>query len=318
MNINFGNFMRKYAGNRIAVAVSGGVDSVALLHWMVELGADIVVLHVNHGLRAAADAEMNYVSDLCHKLDIPMHVFYWIGDRPESNLESAARDARYKMMTDFCRENDIKYLATAHQADDQIETFLMNLARGSGVWGLAGMRRETVRDGVHIIRPLLDTARAELIDYCNQNDIKFFTDEMNSDEKYTRVKIRQNRHVLSDALGISDARILLAMDNLSRTRDALDDYINERIGGIYRNGFARFHESFLFDVADEIGLKLLGILIQKIGGDKYPPRLNSLRGALSRLQQDCKFTLGHCTLRRHKNEILVVAEGSNASFIKRK
>ncbi len=314
MNQNFIDFMRNYTGARLAVAVSGGVDSVCLLCWLANLNMDIVCLHVNHGLRKNAEIETQYVRDLCTKLNIPCHVFYWTGDKPITGLEAAARNARYKFMTDFCRANNIDSLLTAHQADDQIETFLMNLGRGSGLYGLAAMRAESVRDGIKIIRPLLNVSRAELKQFCDDNNIKYFTDEMNADTQYTRVRIRQNRHLLADKLGITDARILLAINNLGRTRDAMDKKLSEMVDSITENRRAVFSDSFLFDPAPDIRLKLLGTLIQKIGGGEYPPRLNSLSNALINLQHDCKFTLGHCTLRRLGTRILIVPEGSKTSF----
>lgn len=314
MNQKFLDYIHIFTGKKLAVAVSGGVDSVCLLHWCKLAGADIVALHVNHGLRPAAGVETQYVCDLCKRLDIPCQIFYWTGDKPESGLENAARDARYKMMTDFCKQNDIYALLVAHQADDQIETFLMNLARGSGLYGLAAMRRETMRDGVRIVRPLLDVSRAELRKYCDDNNIKYFIDEMNSDPHYTRVKIRQNRYLLDEKLGISDARILLAIENLGRLRDKIESDVDELVKSVVHNRRAVFSDVFLFDLGDDIRLKFIGTLIQVIGGEKYPPRLNSLRVALSKLGQDCKFTLGHCTLRRLNDKILVVPEGAKTTF----
>lgn len=318
MNQNFVDFMSKYQNAKIAVAVSGGVDSVTLLYWLAELKLDVVALHVNHGLRDAADTETEYVSAISKKLNIPCKVFHWTGDKPESNLESVARTVRYKMMTDYCKENGIKVLLTAHQADDQIETFLMNLLRGSGVYGLAAMRCESVRDGVKIVRPLLNVFRSELVEYCDSNNIKYFSDEMNDDEKYTRVRIRKNRHLLDEKLGISDDRILLAIQNLSRTRDGLDEYIANRVKDVLKKDYARLSASFLFDEPIDVRLKLLGTLVQNVGGDEYQPRLNSLENALDRMQKDCKFTLGHCVLRRLSDDILIVPEGSSVSFRKRK
>ena len=317
MNQKFMDFMRAFYGKKMAVAVSGGVDSVALLHWLVEIGADIVCLHVNHGLRAAADTESEYVRDLCKKLNVPCEIFYWTGDKPDSGLEAAARAARYKMMTDFCNENGIEYLLTAHQADDQIETFLMNLGRGSGVFGLAAMRAVSERDGVKIVRPLLNISREELQSYCDARGIKYFTDEMNSDNHYTRVRIRQNRHLLRDKLGISDDRILLAIENLGRVRDAVDTDVDNLVADVMGDGFAMFRDSFLFDLAGDIRLKFIGTLIQKIGGDDYQPRLNSLQLALNNLHGNCKFTLGHCTVRRLGERILIVPEGAKTTFRKR-
>jgi tRNA(Ile)-lysidine synthase len=314
MNSNFKKIMENYASRRIAVAVSGGADSVCLLHWLADLGLDLVVLHVNHGLRNAANTEAEYVREISASLGVPCHVFHWTGDKPASNLESAARNARYKLMTDFCRDNGIGVLATAHQADDQIETFLMNLSRGSGLSGLAAMRPETTRDSIRIIRPLMGVFRAELAGYCDANNIKYFVDEMNGDEKYTRVRIRKNRHLLGDKLGVSDSRILLAIENLSRMRDALDERISSLASDVLKNGRAIFKASFLFDEPPAIRLKLLGTLIRNVGGDEYQPRLNSLEKALDRLRADGKFTLGHCALRRLSDNILIVPEGASVRF----
>lgn len=317
MNQNFLDFMDKYKQSKVAVGVSGGVDSMCLLYWLHNIKMDVVCLHVNHRLRPEADVETEYVKSVCEKLNIPVHIFYWNDTKPESGLEAAARQARYKMMTDFCHENGIEYLLTAHQSDDQIETFLMNLSRGSGLFGLSGMMAESERDGIKILRPLLNVPRSEIKQYCEDNNIKYFVDSMNTDEHYTRVKIRQNRHLLDEKLDISDARILLAVQNLGRTRQWMEKYLDTRIEMVIRSWGALFLDSFLFDEAEEIRLKLLGLLIQKIGGDDYIPRLNSLQNALSKLHSDCKFTLGHCTLRRLNDRILIVPEGKRTSFRKR-
>ena len=317
MNKKFLDFIDKYRDAKMAVGVSGGIDSMCLLYWLHEVGANIVCLHVNHMLRPEADIETDYVRGVCENLHIPCQIFYWNDEKPENGLEAAAREARYKMMTDFCHENGIEYLVTAHQSDDQIETFLMNLSRGSGLYGLSAMLSQTTRNGITILRPLLEVSRAELKKYCDDNNIKYFIDSMNSDEHYTRVKMRQNRHLLNDKLDISDARILLAIQNLARTREWMDRYISNRIEMVSRTWGAMFGVSFLFDEAEEIRLKLLGMLIQRIGGDNYPVRLNSLQTALCNLPHDCKFTLGHCTIRRLGDRILIVPEGKRTSFRKR-
>ena len=317
MNKKFVDFMDKYQDAKLAVGVSGGVDSMCLLYWLHEIGANVVCLHVNHKLRAEADIETEYVRDVCSQLNIPCQIFYWDDEKPSAGLEAAAREARYKMMTDFCHENGIQYLLTAHQSDDQIETFLMNLSRGSGLYGLAAMLPESVRDGITILRPLLDVSRDEIRKYCDDNNIKYFVDSMNSDEHYRRVQIRKNRHLLNDELGICDARILLAIQNLARTRAWMDNYIANRVEMVIRSWGALFMAAFLFDEAEEFRLKFLGLLIQQIGGNKYPVRLNSLQKALCNLQHDCKFTLGHCTIRRLNDRILIVPEGKRTSFRKR-
>ena len=317
MNEKFLIFIQQFSNSPVAVAVSGGVDSICLLYWLAQANLKPTVLHVNHCLRDAAVTEAQYVQETCKKLGLDCQIFCWTDDKPTSGLEAAAREARYKMMTDWCHENNINTLMVAHQADDQIETFLMNLARGSGVVGLSAMQQISYRDGIKIVRPLLGVFRSELIEYCNKNDIKYFSDEMNYDDKYTRVKIRQNRHLLSDKLGISDNRILLAIENLARARDVLETNIEPKIKNVLYNDYALFPDSFLFDEPTDISLKLLGTLIQTIGGDNYQPRLNSLTIALSKLKSECKFTLGHCTIRRFKDQILIVPEGAKTSIRKK-
>jgi len=317
MNKKFADFMQNYRDKTIAVGVSGGVDSVALLHWLRDFGCDVVCLHVNHRLRAAADTEAEYVKSLCEKLNVPYHIFTWRGEKPSTGLEDAARIARYKKMTDFCHQHHIEYIATAHQADDQIETFWMNLARGSGVYGLAAMRGVGEMNGIKIIRPLLNVFRAELKEYCDKNNIKYFSDEMNDDPHYTRVKIRQNRHMIQDVMGISDERVLLAIQNLGRVRETLETDVGNLVARVIKNKSATFNETFLFDLCPDIRLKFIGTVIQQVGGNRYPVRLESLVRALDNLQHDCKFTLGHCTLRRLRGRILVVREGEKTSFRKR-
>ncbi len=314
MNQKFIKFMNEFSGQKLAVAVSGGVDSVCLLCWLNEIGARPIALHVNHGLRPAAGTEAAYVRDLCVARGIECHILNWTGEKPATGIEAAARTARYKLMTDFCRDNGVDALLVAHQADDQIETFLMNLGRGSGLTGLAAMRPVTMRDGVKIVRPLLGVWRRELREYCDRNRIKYFSDEMNDDERYTRVRIRKNRYLMADKLGISDERILLAIQNLGRVRDAIETNVADMVARVTQNNRAVFPDSFLFDQDDDIRLKFIGTLIQKIGGDNYQPRLNSLERALDNLRHDCQFTLGHCTIRRLNNNILVVPEGSKTSF----
>ncbi|MDE6477755.1 MAG: tRNA lysidine(34) synthetase TilS, partial [Alphaproteobacteria bacterium] len=240
-----------------------------------------------------------------------------VGDKPTRGIESAARTARYKLMTEFCHERGIDTLLVAHQADDQIETFLLNLARGSGVAGLGGMRPKSMRDGILIVRPMLNIRRAELQKYCDDRHIEYVHDEMNDDTRFARVRMRMGRHVLRDALGISDERILLAMENLGRTRAAIDEYVNARIETVIDGRSACMPESFLFDEPDDIRLKLLGNLLQRVGGDNYQPRLNSLERALHKLGCDCKFTLGRATVRRFRDRILIVPEGCSTSFRER-
>lgn len=303
-----------------------------------------IILHVDHGLRPTSANDAKLVADAAKKLGMNCAVLKWTGKKPKTGLEAAAREARYKLMTEYCRANDIGIILTAHQADDQIETFLMNLGRGSGIYGLGAMRPVTSRDGIILARPLLDISRDELTEYCRANKIKFVNDEMNDVMDFARVRIRKNRHLLRDQLGITDARILTAIESVGRARDAMESKVEDLMKKIQenveeapprpatpatppllggdacapaaKNGKAIFQASFLFDLPEEIRLKLLSRLIQEIGGLPYPPRLEKIQLALEKLKRDTIFTIGHCSCRRMGEKILIAPEGTSISFRK--
>lgn len=314
MNQNFKEIIEKYKNEKIAIAVSGGVDSISLLHLCFNEGLDITLLHVNHKLRENAEVEQNYVVETAKKLKIPFKVFIWKGNKPNSNLEATARDVRYSFMIEYCKENNIKTLLTAHQADDQIETFLINLGRGSGIYGLSGISQISKKDGINIVRPLLKTYRSDLIKYCEDNNIKYFSDEMNNDSKYTRVKIRQNRYLLNDILGITDDRILLAIENISRAKEVINSSVEVLLEKNLKKDFALLDSETLFEQPEEIQFKLISEILKRLGKNNYNTRLKSLKNALNNLRIDSKFTLSGCTIRRFKNKIIIVREGESTSL----
>jgi tRNA(Ile)-lysidine synthase len=321
MNQNFIDFMKEFDGRRVAAAVSGGVDSITMLHWIAELGLDAVALTVDHGLRSKSAEEAAFVERVAASLGIPHATLKWTGAKPDAGIEEAAREARYNLMLDFCRNHGIGVLVLAHQADDQIETFLMNLGRGSGVYGLAAIRSRIVRDGIVIARPLLSTSRKELEEYCRARGIEHVRDEMNEDDGFLRVRIRKNRHLLRDKLGISDARIMAAITALGRARDALERQVGELLDRVMPRSAdglmpdrAVFSASFLFDMDAEIQLKFLSRLVQAIGGGAHPARLEKIQLALRKLERDTMLTLGGCIMRRLGAKILVAREGASTSF----
>lgn len=314
MNKNFFSslvkFQMDFPNETFAVAVSGGVDSMALLYWMHQSGAKIVALTVDHKIRKASRDEAEYVAGVCKSLGIKHYILEWNDAKPETGIEEAARVARYDLMLNFCKKNNIGVLTTAHQADDQIETFLMNLGRGSGVYGLAGIRERQERDGIIIFRPLLSTMRQELKDYCNENGIKYHDDAMNHDEKFLRVKIRNNRTLLNDKLGIADDRILLALENLGRARDFIESEVNALVQTMMQKNPVEFDAILLLNAPSEIKLRTLSLILQKIGGALYPQRLDGIKKALVNLGSDCKFTLGGCNIRKLNGKIRIWKEGT--------
>ncbi|MEM9839985.1 MAG: tRNA lysidine(34) synthetase TilS [Pseudomonadota bacterium] len=181
-------------GEVAAIAVSGGADSFALLHWAWKAGHPIVALTVDHGLREGSAAEAQAVRTFCSERNIPHETLIWRGEKPKTGIQEAARNARYRLLCRTCDRMGIENLLTAHTADDQAETVFMRLRRGAGR-GLAGMPRvRSIAAGpgevIALHRPLLDVRRATLRAYAEEAKLPFVDDPSNDDDKYERVRVR--------------------------------------------------------------------------------------------------------------------------------
>lgn len=182
----------------VVVAVSGGADSVALLRGLVSLAdADrsmLVVAHFDHRLRPDSQGDANFVSDLSRKLQVQLELGVAseeLAAGRSGSIEDAARDSRYAFLTEIARRVGARFVATAHTADDQAETILHRIVRGTGIRGLAGIptSRELVA-GITLVRPLLEFRRTEIVEYLNELGQPFRQDATNSDERFTRNRIR--------------------------------------------------------------------------------------------------------------------------------
>lgn len=204
----------------VAVAVSGGGDSMALAVLMVAAGYDVLALTVDHGLRAGSRAEAEQAGKILTHKKIPHRILSWQGDKPSTHIQEKARAARYDLLLSACRAEKISTLAVAHNLEDQVETFWMRLAHGSGLDGLAAMSASRDVEGVKIIRPLLGFSRIMLRDYCRAAGVEFIDDPSNADEKFLRVKLRSFENLLAEE-GLSPDRLARTLQKLSRAKDAL-------------------------------------------------------------------------------------------------
>jgi tRNA(Ile)-lysidine synthase len=272
-----------------ALAVSGGGDSVALMH----LAADWLktrhqpldrahVLTVDHGLRSGSAKEAAATMAWATGIGFAAHTLRWRGQRPRSNVEDGARNARYRLIGDWCRANGIANVLVAHTRDDQAETFLLRLGRGSGVDGLSAMRPRAPYplpgyDGAELIRPLLDIGRDDLRADLAARGAPFIEDPMNEDPRFARVRIRQALPVL-EAAGLSSQRIVQAAGHLARAREALDaatqrflaDHVRFAPAGAFFDGAALSAEP------REIGLRALSAILMRVSGKAYRPRFERL------------------------------------------
>ena len=210
-------------GARIGIAVSGGPDSVALLLLAAaERPGQVEAATVDHGLRPEARGEAEAVARLCDDLNVRHAILTarW-SELPETAIQERARNQRYRLLGYWAEERGLDAIVTAHHAEDQAETLLMRLARGSGVTGLAAMRPRSVSPGAHVrlVRPLLGWRRAELEQICSAAGVTPLADPSNEDERFERVRVRRALQSL-DWLG-ADA-VAQSAANLADADAALD------------------------------------------------------------------------------------------------
>lgn len=278
----------------IAVAVSGGSDSLALMHLLAGFAKARrrkapVVLTVDHGLRKTSASDARRVTQWAKKLGLKTQLLSWRGKKPKSGVEAAAREARFRLMGAWLVKNRIATLFVGHTQDDQAETFLLRLMRGSGLDGLSGMAPlapwpvegfETLA----VSRPLLGFTREELRAHLSALGQDWLDDPMNEDDAFDRVKIRKARAALADA-GLTTPRIAAAAGHLARARAALEvvtQAVLARAARPYDGGFA-LDAAALTAAPREVGLRALAALLQAASGQVYRPRFESLERLFDRL-----------------------------------
>ena len=211
----------------IVLAVSGGPDSVALMwlaaRWRRALsrGPRLLAVTVDHGLRTDAAREARAVKRLARALDVPHRTMRWTGAKPKSGVPAAAREARYRLLAQAARQSGATHILTAHTSDDQAETLLMRLLRGSGIAGLAAMARETERGGVRLARPFLNVSKSQLIATLKKANVAFADDPTNRDMNFTRPRIRALMPVLA-AEGGDTRKLARLASRLSRANAAIE------------------------------------------------------------------------------------------------
>lgn len=226
-------------GVRIGIAVSGGPDSLALL--LLAAAArpgEIEAATVDHALRPGSREEAQSVAQLCELLGVPHQVLTveWSA-KPATAIQERARCARYKLLARWAKERSLGTIATAHQLDDQAETLVMRLARGSGVRGLAGIRPQSVVPGsdIALIRPLLGWRRSELRAICAAAGIEPSADPSNEDDRFERIRIRR---ALSGAEWLDPQSLASSAQNLGNADTALDWAMRQEWDRAVTNGGA--------------------------------------------------------------------------------
>jgi tRNA(Ile)-lysidine synthase len=278
----------------IVLAVSGGPDSMALMwlaaRWRRALtrGPKLIAVTVDHGLRPEAAREARDVKRLAKSLDLPHRTLRWAGAKPKTGLPAAARAARYRLLAQAARATGATHILTAQTRDDQAETLLMRMLRGSGIAGLAAMARETEREGLWLARPLLDVPKSQLVATLNKAKIAFADDPTNRDAAYTRPRLRALMPALAEEGGDSRNLARLA-SRLARANAALEVLVDgaERYLALKdRSDASRFgFDAVAFaGLPEEIRLRLLKRAIDR-AGHEGPVELGKLEALLEALDR---------------------------------
>lgn len=312
-NKNFNEILQKTGADfsSVAVAVSGGADSMAMAillnNWARQTGKKFYAITVDHNLRQDSHKESLQVQNILKKQGVNTVIIKNDIKLDVANLEANARDVRYKILFGFCKKNKVNLLAVGHQKDEQVETFLLNLIRGSGVYGLSGIKDiyKTEKD-IFVTRPMLQFSKEEIKTYLTKNGVQWVEDPMNKDDKFKRAKIRKMKGVFAD-LDLTENRILKTVENMNRTRQAIEFYTNQAEQKIVKKADGKSHYFFKTDLyknlPEEIQLRLLSDTLQKIGSAKYPPRMENLQRLKDEILQDLSktaFTLGGVKIEKYK------------------
>ncbi|WP_231159248.1 tRNA lysidine(34) synthetase TilS [Candidatus Gromoviella agglomerans] len=180
-------------GQKIAIGVSGGVDSFVLLNMLLKFKPkdEIICVTVDHKLRKDSGESARFVSEMCKNLGIQCIVLNWNHGEISSDIQNRARKARYSLILQKCKDLKILFLYVAHHLNDQLETFMMRIKNGSGLLGLSCMMSSSYKSGINVIRPFLKIDKSFLIEFAVKNDIKWIEDSSNYNQLFARVRVRQ-------------------------------------------------------------------------------------------------------------------------------
>jgi tRNA(Ile)-lysidine synthase len=276
---------------KILVAVSGGIDSLALCFLANEYAKThdikLMSLTVEHGLRDNSRNQAKELNQLLLSHQIHHEIDIWQKDNEiTSNIEAQAREARYKLIINYAKEHNIDLVLLGHHYDDQIENFLIRLERGSGIDGLSLMDSYFSKQKVNFMRPLIAVRKTELKSYLEVQNIKWFEDPSNQDTKFKRNKIRNLLANLDDDL--IKQRIYQTSSHFSRVKS----YLSAQVNTAYQKLIWQQDKIIIIELAEfkklhsEIALRLLIKILSEIGGKSYKPRFEKLEILYNKIVND--------------------------------
>jgi len=300
------------------VAVSGGPDSLALTalakSYSFKNKCNIYYVLVDHNLRKNSSKEAQSVKKLLKQHQINLNI---LKNKKliKRNIQSEARDIRYNLLTIFCKKKKIKTILTAHNLEDQVETFFIRLSRGSGLHGLSSMKQiNKINRNIYLLRPLLDFKKIELIKISKTIFGKFYKDPTNKNQKYLRTRIRNLKQSLEKS-GINYDQIFQSIKNLASSRDTLDLYFNK----IYEDIVDKKKNNILINLEglnnlnQEMKMRVFKKSIKNLTNSYYSPRSKKIFNLINQIKakKNAKLTLGGCIISRKKKHIILEKEIKN-------
>lgn len=295
-----------------------------LSHWAQRNGRTIYGVTVDHGLRDGSAAEAKQVKRWTENWPSYTHqILTWQDDKPDTRIMEEARKARYQLMSAYFQTVPVRFVFVAHHLDDQAETFLIRLAKGSGLDGLSAMRKVQLyeQDGAYsltFLRPLLCVEKQDLVDTCEEFDVPYVRDPSNEKAEYLRPRLRAAREVL-EAEGLSNKRLAATARRLDSARCALEE-IAEKIyaqAAADKQGRVHIDMNIVKEWPEEIGFRVFVKAIKQFRDPQaYAPRLEKLEtlyGKISAGHDKMKETLGGCIICHDPAAALVTVEAEHSS-----
>ena len=313
--LDFKRKINKIKNNIFVVAVSGGPDSLALAAltklYCSEKKCKFFYVLINHNIRKNSLREAKQVKSLLKKSGINL-IILSIKEKIEKNIQKKARDIRYELLSKFCKKKKISTILTAHNLEDQVETFFLRLSRGSGLTGLSAMKTVgKISNGISLCRPFLNVKKKTLVEISKISFGKFFKDPSNKNKKYLRTKIRNLKKPLEQS-GISYDQVIKSINNLASSKVTLDQYVSKIFKELIKKsrGKLRIDLSKFKKLNDDIQISVINRAIKLLKKNYYNPRAKKAN-YLAKIIESKKFTkssLGGCIFFKERDQIWVKTE----------
>ena len=298
------------------VAVSGGPDSLVLAFlakiYSIKNNIDVNFFIVDHKLRKGSTREAKLVKKKLKEYSINLNILNWYGKKPKTNIQSIAREKRYKLLFENAKKLKVNNILLGHHQDDLLENFLIRILRGSGLNGLVSLDKRTQNQKINLLRPLLDYNKKDLIYICKYIYGSFVSDPSNQDDKFKRVRIRILLNQLEKE-GFDKKKFSLTIKNLKYANETIKFYTKKNLETnvffLKRKSLAILNKNFFYQ-SDEVAFRSFKEIIKLIGKKYYSPRGKKIDSIINlvNIKPTFKVTLGGCVIKKVNQTLIVTKE----------